>query len=139
MNIHKAIKFVDKKCAGQLCDSCNPFIYHCYQVAGIVRKVCPKDHNLIAAAYLHDILEDTDTTEEELLSVFSKDIVDLVMEVTHEGKKDSIGYYFPRLKTRRGIILKFADRISNLSRMEDWDQKRIDHYLRKSKFWKSKK
>ena len=59
------------------------------------------------------------------------------MEVTHEGRKDEIGYYFPRLKTQRGIVLKFADRISNLSRMESWDDNRKNHYLRKSKFWKS--
>ena len=47
------------------------------------------------------------------------------------------GYWSPRLKTKRGIILKFADRLSNLSRIESWDKKRQEHYLKKSKFWKS--
>lgn len=113
------------------------FDSHIRVVADLVRKVCPTDRNLIAAAYLHDIIEDTYVTEEYLRRVFSDDIVDLVMEVTHEGKKDQNGYYFPRLETQRGIILKFADRLSNVSRMEAWDDKRQQQYLRKSKFWKS--
>ena len=65
-----------------------------------------------------------------------KTIADLVMEVTHEGSKDKYGYYFPRLKTTRGIILKFADRLSNLTRMGAWDDDRIDQYIRRSKFWR---
>jgi len=40
-------------------------------------------------------------------------------------------------KDDRGIILKFADRLSNLSRMNCWPEKRKEQYLRKSKFWKS--
>lgn len=58
------------------------------------------------------------------------------MEVTHEGQKDEYGYYFPRLKTKEGIMLKFADRLSNLSRMDNWNERRVAHYIKKSRFWK---
>ena len=124
---------------GDQLDDCgnNYFDAHVKQVASLIALVNPNDHNLIIAALLHDTIEDTNTTEQEIRSIFGDDVADLVMEVTHEGKKDSKGYYFPRLKTKRGILLKFADRLSNLSRMENWDEKRQNQYLRKSKFWKS--
>jgi (p)ppGpp synthase/HD superfamily hydrolase len=58
------------------------------------------------------------------------------MEVTHEESNDNFGYYFPRLKTREGIMIKLADRLSNISRMDSWDIARREHYLKKTKFWK---
>lgn len=112
------------------------FASHLVQVAQILMHVT-KDNEIIAAAFLHDTLEDTDTTYEELEATFGKRIAGLVHEVTHEGKKDEKGFYFPRLESRDAILIKFADRLSNLSRMESWDEKRKQHYLKKSKFWKS--
>ena len=90
----------------------------------------------LSARGFQRVIEDTETEYGEIAIKFNEDIADLVMEVTHEGNKDT-GYYFPRLKTKRGIILKFADRLSNLSRMECWDEERQQHYLKRSKFWKN--
>jgi len=133
----KAIAFAQEKHRGQLDDSGKDYFEeHCLQVYNILNTVT-EDQNLLCAALLHDTYEDTDTTYEEVLQIFGRDIADLVNEVTQEGQKDSKGYYFPRLKTERGILLKFADRLSNLSRMEAWDDKRREYYLKKSKFWKS--
>jgi (p)ppGpp synthase/HD superfamily hydrolase len=133
----KAILFGTKKHKGQLDDNGKDyFLSHCNQVAEIL-KLCTDDENIIAAGYLHDTLEDTSTCYDELKLEFNKDIADLVLEVTKAGEKDSKGYYFPNLKTKRGIILKFADRLSNISRMDVWDEKKQQYYLRKSKFWKS--
>jgi len=114
----KAYLFAYKK-HGTMPDDCNKkyFNTHILQVVSILKQVT-NDENIIAAAYLHDTIEDTHTTKEELLKEFGEDITRLVMEVTHEGKKDHKGYYLPRLKTERGIMLKYADRLSNLSRME---------------------
>lgn len=132
--LDSALSFASFKHQGQVDDSGNDYIYHPIQVANIIRMVTASDNNLIAAALLHDTIEDTNTTYEELVETFNKDVADLVMEVTHEGTKDK-GYYFPRLKTQRGIMLKFADRLSNVSRMESWSANRQEHYLKKSKFW----
>lgn len=118
-------------------DGQNFFEAHPAKVADLITIVAPTDYNLIAAAYLHDVVEDTNATYEDLIREFNQDVADLVMEVTHEGQKDSKGYYFPRLKTQRGIVLKFADRLSNLSRLENWDKERIAHYLKRSKFWRT--
>ena len=132
-----AMLFARDRHRGQLDDSGKPFFYHVSQVAEILMKVT-SDPEIIAAAYLHDTLEDTKTTYSELWHLFGRRVADLVNEVTHEGNKTS-GYYFPRLQSRDGILIKFADRLSNLSRMEPWSEKRRSHYLKRSKFWKSEK
>lgn len=131
-----AKEFAQIKHTGQLDDSGKDyFSSHIEQVVSILEKVT-QDEDILSAAYLHDTIEDTQTTYEELVAGFGKRVADLVMEVTHEGKKDAYGRYFPRLKSREGILIKFADRLSNLSRMEPWNEQRKQHYLKKSKFWK---
>ncbi len=138
--IIKAFKFAEKKHEGQKDDSGGDYftehIRHVYHIF-VAKHDC--DTSVLCAALLHDTLEDTDTTYEELVKEFGVKVADLVNEVTHEGSKDEYGYYFPRLKTREGIMIKFADRLSNLSRMESWNIGRQEHYLKRSKFWKSER
>ena len=111
---------------------------HCWQVYEIMRILYPEDFQLQSAALLHDTLEDTDVTYETLVSEFGVDVANLVHEVTHERRADNKGWYFPNLHSIRGVVLKFADRTSNLSRMEGvWNAKRIEKYIKKSKFWQS--
>jgi len=138
--VHKAAIFAAEAHGTQLRDDEHtPFVTHPMLVARILDEATENnDPNLLAAAWLHDTIEDCGVTYEELVQEFNQDVADLVMEVTHEGKPDSHGYYFPRLKTKRGIMLKFADRLANLADMSDvWPEEKQAHYLRKSKFWKS--
>jgi len=136
VNIEKAYAFAKMKHGDQK-DDCGKsyFDAHVKQVAMIMKQIT-EEEELVMAAFLHDTIEDTNTTYEELVKEFGQRVADLVMEVTHDGTNDNFGYYFPRLKSKDGILLKFADRLSNLSRMESWDIGRQEHYLKKSKFWK---
>lgn len=134
--VSKAMQYAFKAHDGQTRDDGDDFINHPAQTYEIIAKAT-NDEALHCAAWLHDTIEDTETTYEDLLAEFGKDVADLVNEVTHEGSPDSKGYYYPRLHTQRGIMLKFADRLSNISDMATWDDKRKAHYLRRSKFWKS--
>lgn len=135
--IQKAKEFAKNKHRNQLDDDSKLyFSSHVEQVVRILEQVT-NDEEIIAAAYLHDTIEDADTTYDELKEVFGQSIADLVNEVTHEGQKDSSGYYFPRLKSKKAILVRFADRLSNLSRMSCWNEKRQQHYLNKSKFWRN--
>ena len=137
--IQKAEKFGREKHKGQLDDEGSDYFnVHCRGVFGILLCVTDNPHVLVAGL-LHDTLEDTKTTYEELEKEFGKKVADLVNEVTHEGKKDEVGFYFPRLKSKEAILIKFADRLSNLSRMNAWPKERQEHYLKKSKFWKQKR
>lgn len=126
----RAYAFADRKHAGQFRDGGAPFILHPVQTAQIIINVAIEDENLIAAALLHDTVEDTDTTLAELALEFGPDVANLVYEVTETENN-----VFPNLKSRRGIMLKFADRLSNLSGMEGWTPERQQKYLDKSKFW----
>lgn len=132
----KAYAFAAKAHEGQLDDEGKEYILHPEQVYHLISDVAPQDIALQQAAMLHDVLEDTDTTWLDLANEFGKDVANLVKEVSHEGRGDSVGYIFPNLKSQRGIMLKFADRLSNLSRMGNWDEERRQHYLKKSKFWR---
>lgn len=134
--ITKAYNFARMKHGNTLDDNGEDYVdAHLLQVAQIV-AILTKDKEMVAAALLHDTVEDTNTTPIEIFNEFGPRIASLVIEVTHEGKKDNYGYYFPYLFTRDGYLLKFADRASNLSRMQAWDESRRQHYMRKSKFWK---
>ena len=107
MNItRKAYNFAKEKHDGTLYNS-SPYVVHCKQTAMLLAPTL--DQNLIAAGYLHDILEDTDVTFDTLENWFNKDIASLVWEVT----KDSEGN-FSNLKTERGLMLKCADRLANV-------------------------
>ena len=137
--IYKAKIFAYDKHKDQLDDAENSYYAaHLLNVFNILSNVTI-DENLLCAGLLHDTIEDAGVTYEELVKEFNKDIADLVMEVTHielfDKKGNKLGTSFPRLKTKRGIMLKFADRLSNLSRIDCWAKTRQDHYLRKSRFW----
>lgn len=131
----EAMMFAVEAHKGQLRDDGKPFIVHPATVAAILQNVTD-DEDILAAAWLHDVVEDTSVSIEVIEARFGSRVANLVMEVTHEGN-GTTGYYFPRLNTQAGIMIKFADRLSNLSDMNSWSDKRRTHYLKKSVFWKS--
>jgi len=135
--VDKALEFASEKHKGQLDDQGRPYFFaHIVQVHSILKDVTANEE-ILCAGILHDVIEDTDTTYDDLIHEFTKPIADLVMELTHEGNWET-GHYFPRLHSRKAIMVKFADRLSNLSRMDDWPGDRQLKYLEMSKFWRKK-
>ncbi len=130
--VKAAREFTAQRHSGQLDDSGAPyFAAHVEQVARIISQVTD-DPDILAAAYLHDLIEDTETTYEELSNLFGVRVAGFVLELTKEGRNR-----FPSLHSTEAIMIKFADRLSNLSRMEPWDEERRKRYLRSSIFWES--
>jgi (p)ppGpp synthase/HD superfamily hydrolase len=111
------------------------FTAHVLEVARLVSLVGGSTE-MVQAAYLHDTLEDTNTTYDDLVFHFGAEVAGLVHEVTHEGTKDEYGYYFPRLKSRDAVVIKLCDRASNLMRFDSWSDERKAQYLRKTRFWR---
>lgn len=105
------------------------FETHILHVVSLVKQVT-SSATIITTAYLHDVIEDTDITYKELQDHFAYPVPEWVLELTKESRNN-----FPRLKTKECIIIKFADRLSNISRMEIWDNDRQRRYLDKSRFW----
>jgi GTP pyrophosphokinase len=131
----KALDYASKKHKGQLDDRGRPYFFaHVIQVYNVLQDVTD-DEATLCAGLLHDVIEDTDTTYEELVHEFTKEIADLVMEVTHDGK-DYRDYYWPRLNSRKAIIVQFADRLSNMSRMREWPGDIQQQFLERSVFWR---
>jgi (p)ppGpp synthase/HD superfamily hydrolase len=135
--VDKALEYASEKHSGQLDDRGRPYFFaHVIQVYNVLMDVTD-DEATLCAGLLHDVIEDTETTYEELVHEFTKEIADLVMEVTHEGTSHQ-NYYFPRLVSRKGITIQFADQLSNMSRMSGWPGDIQQQFLEGSVFWAKK-
>ena len=136
--IEKAYKFAKKLHDGQFRVSGEPYIIHPCEVAKILANLEVDTHTLIAA-FLHDVLEDTDTKPEVIEQMFGSDVLSLVQGVTKlsklkfKSKEERQAENFRRLfiamaNDVRVIFLKLADRLHNmrtLNFMEESKQKKI--------------
>lgn len=120
--ITKALKFATKAHEGQHRDnSIEPYIVHPIAVVKIiVDDFQIADPEIIASAYLHDVVEDCGITEEILIHEFNTFIADNVMMVSHTKEQDKIpyfkSYYLAEIATAPTIepaIIKVADRLAN--------------------------
>jgi RelA/SpoT family (p)ppGpp synthetase len=122
--IHKAYEFAKKLHEGQYRVSEEPYIIHPCEVALILTDL-RVDKHLIMASFLHDIIEDTDTTPEEISELFGEDVKNLVEGVTklskyqfkskEERQAESFRKMFVAMaKDVRVIFLKLADRLHNM-------------------------
>lgn len=117
-----------------------PYVNHLVEVALLVSETTAgTDPNLVAAALLHDVVEDQGVTPEEIATTFGPDIAGLVMEVTDDKALTSVERkrlqveHAPHL-TPRGKLLKLADKTCNLRSLaddppEDWPQSRARAYV----------
>lgn len=122
--IEQAYLFAKRLHEGQYRISEEPYIIHPVEVAKILVDLKVDTHTLIAA-FLHDILEDTDTKPEEIKELFGEDVLNLVQGVTKLGKlqfkskEERQAENFRRLfiamaNDIRIIFLKLADRLHNM-------------------------
>lgn len=62
-----------------------PYVFHAIDVANKLKKY-GFDDNVVAAGYLHDVIEDTEYTKKDILDMFGEDITSLVMGATERDK-----------------------------------------------------
>lgn len=117
-----------------------PYINHPIQVANILpNEAGVVDEVVLMAALLHDTVEDTDTTFDELEQHFGKTVRDIVSEVTDDKslpkavRKQYQIDHAPHLSDRAKLV-KLADKISNVRSIVDappasWPIERLDNYL----------
>ena len=131
----KAWDFAKSRHGNQIDDNGkNYFDIHIVPVADIISRVT-NDEDIIIAAILHDTLEDTDARFQDIVNLFGKRVANLVYECTNEIDENG-AKYFPRLHSRDAIMIKLADRLSNISRMDSWSEERREHYLKRTRFWR---
>jgi guanosine-3',5'-bis(diphosphate) 3'-pyrophosphohydrolase len=97
-----------------------PYINHLLKVANALIQIGEEeDETLLVAAVLHDIIEDTATTEEELAREFNKEVADIVVELTddmslsHQVRKQLQIERATALSIRARKI-RLADKASNM-------------------------
>ncbi|MDF2460091.1 MAG: relA [Nitrospira sp.] len=126
--VRKAYEFSAKVHEGQRRRSGEPYLQHPIAVAGVLTFL-RTDVTAIVAALLHDTLEDTVATPEELESEFGKDVVHLVDGVTKIGKitfkshEEKQAENFRKMLLSmaddiRVVLIKLADRLHNMRTLE---------------------
>ena len=127
--IRAAFEFADKAHEGQKRKSGEPYIIHPLAVAQIVAEELKLDSESIEAALLHDVIEDTPATHEEVAKLFSPTIADLVEGVSkltriqYATKEDEQMENLRKMliamsKDIRVILIKISDRLHNMRTME---------------------
>ena len=126
--VKKAYEFAAKKHADQKRRSGEPYIIHPTQVAYILAQM-KMDEETLAAAFLHDVVEDTDTTLQQLKEMFGAKVAMLVDGVTKLGKIEYISkeerqienyrkMFLAMAQDIRVVIIKLADRLHNMRTMK---------------------
>ncbi len=122
--IQKAYNFAVEKHGEQLRKSGEPYIIHPMQVANILAEL-GLDDSTVCAALLHDVVEDTEVTHEDLIREFSLEIAEMVDGVTKLSKlncesveEEQVENYRKMFlamgKDIRVIMIKLADRLHNM-------------------------
>jgi len=126
--LRHAYEYSDKAHAGQKRSSGEPFIEHCHQVALMLAEL-HMDTTTLAAGLLHDVVEDTEVTLEELRGDFGDEIADLVDGVSkigavkyHSQEELQVEYFRKMLlsmaKDIRVILIKLCDRVHNMRTLD---------------------
>jgi (p)ppGpp synthase/HD superfamily hydrolase len=101
-------------------EEASPYINHPIEVAEILARVGGvTDLVTLQAAILHDTLEDTDTTREELGSLFGPEVLSVVEEVTDDkslpkAERKRLQVEHAPYLSERARLIKLADKISNV-------------------------
>jgi len=138
--MEEIVAFAAQKHEGQIRKlSRNPYIVHPVNVANILNALNEQD-DLVKAAYLHDTLEDTDTTFEELTEKFGEKIASLVKELTSDRSAvKEVGkaqYLTEKMNdmSMDALTIKLADRLDNVSNLNDTDIEFARKYLKETEF-----
>ncbi len=100
----KAMEVAYKAHHGQYDKNDVPYVFHPYHVAEQMT-----DEYSVCAALLHDVIEDTDTTIEELESLFPKEVTEAVLLLTHDKNTDYFDYVKRLSQNPIAKAVKLAD------------------------------
>ena len=129
--LNKAYVFTVRAHGEQMRHSGDPYFAHPIEVAGILASL-HLDVASVCTALLHDVLEDTDVTQEELAAEFTPEIAELVEGVTKLSKLELSGtatreaeqaenfqkFVLAMAKDVRVLLVKLCDRLHNMRTLE---------------------
>ena len=126
--IDKAVDYANKKHAAQKRKDGSPYIIHPLAVAQIVTEM-GLDMDAILGALLHDCIEDTDASHEDIEKLFGSTVAELVEGVTkltradfssrEQAQMENLRKMFMAMsKDIRVVLIKIADRLHNIRTMQ---------------------
>lgn len=127
----KAMKIAYKAHHGQVDAGGDPYVFHAFHLAEQMQE-----ETTVCAALLHDVLEDTEMTLEELQKDFPQEVTEIVSLLTREPKEDYFDY-IRRIQGHSGATtVKLADLnhnsdMSRLAGAESVSEKRKDAWREK--------
>ncbi len=143
----KALNFAAKAHGEQKTPYNLPYLVHLSSVVMEVMHACIKSKldqekfdKVIAVAFLHDTIEDTDITYDDIYEEFGIDVAEGVEALTKDEtlpKKEQMADSINKLLTQGYEIqmIKLADRIANMQKPpEHWDSEKIFNYHKEAKF-----
>jgi GTP pyrophosphokinase len=125
--IIRACHFAEKAHTGQLRKSGEPYYNHVF-ATGVNLATLKMDAETIAAGIMHDVLEDTTVTPEEMTAAFNEHITKLVEGVTKLGKLRYTGaerhveslrkFFVAMADDIRVVVIKLCDRLHNIETLQ---------------------
>lgn len=112
-----------------------PYATHLQAVVSVLDRFEVTHPNIIAAAWLHDVLEDTPTEWLDITENFGDDVADLVWAVTNEpgkNRKERMLKTYPKIRVfgPQAVTLKLADRIANVEHSIRHKTRHLEMYQR---------
>lgn len=135
-----ALQYGRQKHEGQVRRDGTAYINPPIRVANhiILAKQSHKFDEIVIASYLHDVIEDTETSYEYIKELFGELVADLVLEVTSNKeelrKVGKTEYLKQKMKsmTSWGLAIKLADRLDNVSDLIHADAKFRKKYIKET-------
>src|SRR5574340_853803 len=140
--VRVAIEFSRAAHRGQMRQSGDPYVSHPIAVARVLTTL-RIDAQAIIAALLHDVVEDTDVTSEQVAREFGKPVADLVDglskldRIQFETREDAQAENFRKMllamaRDVRVILIKLADRLHNMRTLDAVDDRRRHRIARET-------
>lgn len=144
IDLEEVLRFATEKHKGQKRDNGVDYIIHPIRVAELVDKYKGKESQnreiLLAAALLHDTLEDTYTSYRELEENFGEIVASIVQELTtakYGSKMIGKGLYLAekmQMMTNYALTIKLADRYDNLCDLSNCTEEKQKRTINDTKY-----
>jgi len=129
-NKERALLVADKAHANQTYDI-YPYGYHIRQVVKIAEEL-GYDESIVVASALHDTLEDTELSYNDLKKAFGEEVAEIVYCVTDElgrNRKERKEKTYPKIQGNwRATVVKICDRIANMQQSKKYNERLFEMY-----------